>query len=221
VIKKSALGLPLVVSVLLLSACGSSKEGAVDAGKAPVASQAPPVREMQPLQPGQPPQKPDKSLIPQGPVVPAGKPGTTAMPFNQGFQLADLEYHFIGAKGKGFVGLEANPALKPTDGNNYFIVRYVVIDHGKSVVVPNTAAVHLMNETTRQVIDIDQAATNANVQSGAATGLPDQLALEPEQPQVQTLAFQLPTSTDPTKLSLLVTEPSDPTHVFQLVKLSN
>ena len=142
-----------MVSLLLLSACGGSKDGAVTSGGVQP-PQAPPVREMQPLQPGQPPQKPDKSLLPKGAVVTGGQPGTTALPFNQGFQLADLEYHFIGAKGKGFVGLETNPAMKATDGNNYFIVRYVVIDHGKSVVIPNAAAVHLMNETTRQVFDI-------------------------------------------------------------------
>jgi len=225
--KKTALGVPLVLSTLMLSACSGSKDAAVAPGAtvqpgAPSA-QAPVVREMQPLQPGQPPQKPDKTMFaPKVPVVQGGQPGTTPLTFGQPFKLGDLEYQFIVARGgKAFVGLESSPALKPTAGNTYFLVRYQVTDHGQSVTIPNSAAVHMLDLTSKQVTDVDQAATNADVQSGAATGMPDQLSLDPEQPQIQTLAFQLPTSTDLGKFALLVTEPKDPTHVFQIVKLSN
>jgi hypothetical protein len=51
--------------------------------------------------------------------------------------------------------------------------------------------------------------------------MPNQLTLDPEQPQIQTLAFQLPTTTDLGKFTILVTDPKDPTHIFQIVKLSN
>jgi hypothetical protein len=221
-IKKSAQGLPLVVSILLLSACGASKDAAVTSGGAPQPqTQAPPVREMQPLQPGQPAQQPEKSVS-TTPAVVGGQPGTTPLPFIQPFRLGDMEYQFMAAKGKGYVGLETTPAMKPTEGNMYFLVRYQVIDDGSSpITVPNTAAVHLLNTTTRQVSDIDQAATNANVQSGATTGLPDQLVLQPGRPQIQSLAFQIPGTTKAEELQVLVTDPKDPTHVFQMVKLSN
>jgi len=210
---------------MLLTACSGTKEAPVSTGAAaPQATQAPaapPQRDMQPLQPGQPAQKQPKSSMTPAPVQ-GGNPGTTPLAFNQPFRLNDLEYKFDAARGKGFVGLETTPAMKPTEGNMYFLVRYLVCNDGNSAVtVPNNAAVHLMNTATKQVNDIDQAATNANVQSGAATGLPDQLVLQPGEPNVQTLAFQVPSTTDPTTMSLLVTDPKDPTHVFQIVKLSN
>lgn len=128
----------------------------------------------------------------------------------------------MAARGKNFVGLDGAPAMRPSDGNSYFLVRYQVIHHGGSnITVPNAAAVHLFNFSNHQVSDIDQAATNANVQSGAATGMPNQLVLEPERPQIQTLAFQVPSSVSPTQLAILVTDPADPRRVFQMVSLSN
>ena len=176
---------------------------------------------MQPLQPGQPAQKQPRPTTPSNAIA-GGNPGTTVIPFNQPFKLGDLEYKFDAARGKGFVGIETNPAMKPTAGNMYFLVRYVVTNNGSgSVTVPNTAAVHLMNSTTKTVTDIDQAATNANVQSGAASGLPDQLVLDSGIPNVQTLAFEVPSTASPETLDILVTDPKDPTHLFQLVKLGN
>jgi hypothetical protein len=218
-IKNSALGLPLVVSLLLLSACGS-KNGAGTSGGGQPGTPAPIVREMQPLQPGQGPQKPTKSYSTQA-TIQGGQPGTTALPYKQPFRLGDLEYQFMDAAGKDFVGLKQSPAMHPTQGNVYFLVRYQVVDHGQPVTIPNQAAVHLLETNTKQVIDIDQAATNANVQSGAATGLPDQLALDREVLNVQTLVFQMPSTIDAANLAVLVTEPKDPTHVFQIVKLAN
>lgn len=128
----------------------------------------------------------------------------------------------MAARGKDFVGLEANPAVRPSQGNNFFLVRYQVINRGTSnVTVPNTAAVRLLNISTNLYYDLDQAATNANIRSGAATGMVDQLTLEPGQPQIQTLAFQLPSTVDPAQVSIVVTDPADPTKVFQAVKLGN
>jgi hypothetical protein len=175
---------------------------------------------MQPLQPGQPPQKPERSIS-RVPAVQGGQAGTT-LPFNQPFRLANEEYQFMAARGKDYVGLDAAPAMRPNQGNSYFLVRYQVIHHGGgTVTVPNAAAVHLLNLANQQVTDIDPQATNANVQSGAATGLPDQLVLEPERPQIQTLAFQVPSSVNPTQFAVLVTDPADPRRVFQIVSLSN
>jgi hypothetical protein len=221
--KKSGLSLPLIVSLLFLSGCSSSQSKDDSSGERfgkPNASMGQPAPQMQPLQPGQPPQKPARSISTM-PAVMGGQPGTH-LPFNQPFRLADKEYQFMAAKGKNYVGLDSNPAMKPSPGYSYFLVRYQVINHGGgTVTVPNAAAVHLFNLANQQVTDIDPAATNANVQSGAATGMPDQLMLEPERPQIQTLAFQLPTSTDVSQFAVLVTEPRDPRRVFQIVNLSN
>lgn len=182
---------------------------------------ASPVQQAQPLQPGQPAQKPDRSIS-TVPAIAGGQPGTKALPFNQPFILADEEYQFMAARGKDYVGLDTSPAMRPKEGYSYFLVRYQVIHHGGSAItVPNAAAVHLLNLTNQQVSDIDQDATNANVLSGAATGLPDQLVLEPERPQIQTLVFQLPNSVNAGNLAVLVTEPRDPTQIFQIVNLSN
>ncbi|MBU6453718.1 MAG: hypothetical protein KGS72_18205 [Cyanobacteria bacterium REEB67] len=221
--KKSTVGLPVLASLLFLSACGGAHDqgsGGAPTATAPQAA-APPVREMQPLQAGQPAQKQPLSSF-SGQVIPGGNPGTTTIPFGQAFKLGDLQYQFGAARGKGFVGLEANPAMKPAAGNSYFLVRYLVVNNGgSSVTVPNNAAVHLMNGTTKQVLDIDQAATNANVQSGAATGLPDQLVLDPGVANMQSLAFEIPASVDVSQLDILVTDPKEPTKLFQLVKLAN
>jgi len=209
-----------LLSLLFLSSCsnGQAKQDAGYSNKFGSPIDAAPV--MQPLQPGQPPQKPPKSISTQ-PAVMGGQPGTK-LPFNQPFRLADEEFQFIAAKGKTYVGLESRPAMQATPGNTYFLLRYQVIHHGASAVtVPNNAAVHLYDATTQKVIDIDQAATNANVQSGAATGLPDQLTLTPEQPQIQTLVFQLPATVNAAELTVLVTDPRDPSRVFQMVNLSN
>ena len=144
------------------------------------------------------------------------------MPFNQPFVLGSEEYQFMAARGKDYVGLDASPAMRPSTCNSYFLVRYQVIHHGGgTITVPNAAAVHLLLLGNQQVSDIDPAATNANVQSGAATGMPDQLMLEPERPQIQTLAFQVPTNVNPAQLAVLVTDPANPKRVFQVVGLSN
>jgi len=176
---------------------------------------------MQPLQPGQPPQKPDRSIS-KVPAVQGGRPGAPPLPFNQPFVLTDLEYQFMAAKGKDYVGLDSNPAMRPPAGDAYFLVRYQVINHGRSTAtVRNTAAVHLFDMRTKQVTDINPAATNANVMSGAATGLPDRLMLEPERPQIQTLVFEVPSSTNVGQLAVLVTDPKDPKGAFQMLRLSN
>lgn len=176
---------------------------------------------MQPLQPGQPPQKPDQSIS-TVPAIAGGAPGDKILPFNQPFRLADKEYQFMAARGKDFVGLESNPAMRPSQGYAYFLVRYQVISHAAAPVsVPNWAAVHLISKSTNQVTNIDTAATNANTISGAATGMPEQLDLEPNRPQIQTLAFQVPANVNANDLAILVTEPADPTRVFQLVSVSN
>ena len=249
-IKKAIVGLPVLASLVLLSACGGApksdapqKQGASQGDDqrlantptdphAPSSNSAPlnaagspdqalPQREMQPLQPGLPQQKQPRPTTPSNAVA-AGNPGTTPLLFNQPFKLGDLEYKFDACKGKGFVGLEANPVLKPTNGNMYFVVRYVVTNNGAGpVAVPNNAAIHLMNSSTKQVSDIDQAATNANIQAGTATGLPDQLSLDPGVPNVQTLVFEVPATASAETLDILVTDPKDPTHLFQLVKLGN
>ncbi|MBS1997160.1 MAG: hypothetical protein JSS86_12655 [Cyanobacteria bacterium SZAS LIN-2] len=224
--KKIALGAPFAVSLLILTACSGSKEAATTSTPgatsptAQTAAPAHPVRVMQPLQPGQGPQKPAQSYS-KTPAIQGGQPGTTALPYMQPFRLGDLEYQFMDAAGKQFVGLKENPSMHPSDGNVYFLVRYQVINHGQQITIPNQEAVHLMQISTKQVMDIDQAATNANVMSGAATGLPDEMTLDPEVPNVQTLVFQMPNTVAAEDLQVLVTEPKDPTHVFQLVKLSN
>jgi hypothetical protein len=151
-----------------------------------------------------------------------GQPGAGPLPFNQPFRLVDEEYQFIAAKGKDYVGLANNPAMRPNPGAAYFLIRYQVIHHGGSpVAVPNAAVIHLLNLANNQVTDIDAAATNANVQSGAATGLPDQLTLEPERPQIQTLVFQVPNNINAGQLAVLVTDPRDPSRVYQIVSLTN
>ncbi|MBY0547995.1 MAG: hypothetical protein K2W95_11930 [Candidatus Obscuribacterales bacterium] len=128
----------------------------------------------------------------------------------------------MAARGKDYVGLETSPALRPAQGNTFFLVRYQVINHGQGITtVPNNAAIHLIHKATNKLTDVDVPATNANVESGAATGMPDQLTLEPERPQIQTLAFQIPSNTNVNDIAILVTEPRDPTRVFQLVQVSN
>ena len=231
-IKIKALGVPSVVALLFLTACsgsgtkdsvqtsGTGQQQAAGGVQQQVADGGQQAPVMQPLQADQPPQKPPKGMFSKGQPVPGGNPGTTALPNAQPFTLGDFEYQFIGRTSKDFVGLKENPAMHPTPGNVFFVVRYQVIDHGQPAVVPNAAAVHLMS-TDKQVVDIDQAATNANVQSGAATGMPNQLSLNTEEPQIQTLVFQMPSATDFGQYALLVTDPKDPTHLFQLVQISN
>lgn len=218
----------IVLSVLCLSSC-SHDQSTTDAGysaqfgrpaQAEQMQQPTQAPHMQPLQPGQPRQKPERSIS-RVPAVMGGQPGST-LPFSQPFRLGSEEYQFMAARGKNYVGLDARPAMQPSEGNSYFLVRYQVIHHGGgTLTIPNAAAVHLMYLPNQQVIDIDQAATNANVQSGAATGMPDQLVLEPERPQIQTLAFQVPNTVDPTQLAVLVTDPANAKRVCQIVSLSN
>ncbi|MBK9774379.1 MAG: hypothetical protein IPP57_26745 [Candidatus Obscuribacter sp.] len=207
--KASLVAIPLVAAIFL-SGCSNASDPANASSKLPV-------REMQPLQPDQPPQKPERSFS-TVPAVQGGNPGTTPMPFTQPFLLGDMEYQFIGVKAKEFVGLEAKPSKVPPQGFYYFVVRYQVISHAKAnVTVPNYAAVHLVNQTNQQVSDIDVDATNANIQSGAATGLPDQLVLEPEKSQIQTLVFQIPLAITPQQIAILVNDPANPEQVFQSV----
>ncbi len=223
--------------MLLLSSCGGGErkndaasterfgkpsqisQSTVSPAPAPVA--VAPVSPMQPPQPGQPPQKPERSVS-TVPAVAGGSPGTNPLPFNQPFRLADKEYQFMAARGKDFVGLETRPAMRPNPGNSYFLVRYQVISHSPGMIaVPNVLAVHLINRSTNQVTDVDAAATNANVVSGAATGMPDVLELESERPQIQTLAFQVPSKINANEMAILVTEPKAPAKVFQLVQMAN
>ena len=224
-IKIKALGVPSVVALLFLTGCSGTKEAPTSGTQQQTPAsggqtQTAVIPQMQPLQPGQPPQKPPKGMFAKMQPVQGGNPGTTVLPNPQPFTLGDFEYQFIGMTSKGFVGLKESPAMQPTQGNTYFVVRYQVIDHGAPTVVQNPVAVHLMGQD-KQVVDIDQAATNANVQSGAATGMPNQLSLNTDEPQIQTLVFQLPASTDFGQYAILVTDPKDPTHLFQLVQISN
>lgn len=196
----------LLTSSLVLTSCGGGGGGA-PAG-------------MQPLQPGQPPQKPPEGMFSKVPPVQGGQNPTTPLPFDQPFRLGNMEYQFIGSKGKDFVGLESSPAMRPAEGNIFFVIRYQVINRGPSTVtVPNNAAVKILNVSTNLYVDLDQAATNANIMSGAATGLPDQLVLEPNQPNIQTLVFQMP-NVELSKFSIVVADPANQ-QVFQAVKLSN
>lgn len=198
-----------ILSTVVLTSCGGG--GAGGGGSS---------GQMQPLQPGQPPQKPPASSLPDAHPIEGGVTPRTPLPFNQSFTLGSLEYTFLQSRDKDHVGLESNPAMRPQEGNKYFLVRYLVTNRGaSSVTVPNTAAVKLLNLSTNLFIDLDQAATNANIMSGAATGLPDQLTLDPGQPNIQTLVFQLP-NIDQSQLSLVVFDPANP-QVFQAVKLSN
>lgn len=200
-----------ILGAFVLTGCGGGGAGGGGGGTSV---------QMQPLQPGQPPQKPPEGMFSKVPAIEGGKDSRTPMPFEQPFRLGSLEYQFIAMKGKEFVGLESNPAMRPQQGNIFLVIRYQVINRGNSAVtVPNTAAVKLLNLSNNLYIDLDQAATNANITSGAATGLPDQLVLDPGQPNIQTLVFQLP-NIDPSQLSIVVTDPGND-QVFQAVKLGN
>lgn len=199
-----------IALALSLSACSKTQEGA-------------PAREMKPLQEGQPPQKPGKSISTMAPVQ-AGANGTAPLPFNQPFLLGNppVEYQFMAARGKDYVGLENAPSMQAPEGFSFFLLRYQVINRGeKAMTVPNYAAVHLVNQSNQQLADIDVEATNANIQSGAATGLPDQLTLNPGEPQIQTLVFQVPKTLQAENLAVIVQDPANPEQVFQAVKLAN
>lgn len=179
---------------------------------------------LQPLQPGQPPQKPGPELVAQfsqtEPIA-GGQPGNVPISFAQPFRLGDLEYRFIGNTGKKFVGLADSPAMQAEMGSAFFVVRYMVTNRGdKPVVIPNKDAVHLYDLASQLVIDIDPRATDANIISGAATGLPEGLELAPGVANIQTLVYKVKSSMSPDQITVLVTEPSNPNQLFQQVKLT-
>lgn len=212
-----AILLPVVVCLPILSACSG--------GNAMMGGQK---YELQPLQEGQPPQKPGPEMVAQFAQmaqlepIQGGQPGNVPISFKQPFRLGNLEYQFIGSTGKKFVGLAESPSMQAAMGSAFFVVRYMVTNRGdQPVVVPNNVAVHLYELSSQRVIDIDPKATNANIVSGAATGLPESLELAPGVANIQTLVYKVPSRLTPEQLTVLVTEPSNPNQLFQQVKLSN